>query len=195
MGRIVALTLITLDGVVERPHRWAPATLCAESAAISHRLVEQADALLLGRVTHRYLTTASTAGVDAQVAGRIGRMTTHVVSSTLPTVGEDRTTLVRGDPVGSVSALRGTTDRSYLVPGSPTLVRSLLPEGLVDELVLLQCPVVVGAGATLFPPGSRPLELAACDVQRLAGGRALLRFCTDPTPAARPGPRTHGRPT
>ena len=44
--------------------------------------------------------------------------------------------------------------------GSATLVRSLLREGLVDELHLMFHPVVLGKGAKLFPNGaSHALEL------------------------------------
>jgi dihydrofolate reductase len=36
------------------------------------------------------------------------------------------------------------------VPGSPSLARALLKEGLLDELAVSICPVVVGAGGRLF---------------------------------------------
>ena len=35
--------------------------------------------------------------------------------------------------------------------GSPTLVRTLLSEGLVDELRLMIEPVILGGGKTIFP--------------------------------------------
>jgi dihydrofolate reductase len=38
-----------------------------------------------------------------------------------------------------------------VVFGSGTLVRSLMPHGLVDELVLLIHPLVLGSGRRLFP--------------------------------------------
>jgi len=144
--------------------------------AASTRLLEQSWALLLGRRSHRYLLTPHAAVLDADIALRVAQMPALVVSSTLTSVAGDRSSLVRGNAVGATGALRDNTDRTYLVVGSPTLARTLLPAGLVDELVLLQCPVVVGAGATLFPTGSPPLQLEPASAHRLAGGRTLLRF-------------------
>jgi dihydrofolate reductase len=47
--------------------------------------------------------------------------------------------------------------------GSPTLVRTLLGEGLVDELRLVVMPVVLGGGKTIFPADGtlRRLELVS----------------------------------
>jgi dihydrofolate reductase len=174
VGRIVVSVLITVDGVVEQPDRWAGPSRCPESVATSTGLREGSDALLLGRLTHRYLCTHG-AVFDGTTTDALGRMPTHVVSSTLSAVG-GHSTLVRGDAVRASGALRQNTDRSYLVLGSPTLARALLPAGLVDELVLHQCPVVVGGGATLFPAGVPPLQLEPAGAEQLAGGRTLLRF-------------------
>jgi dihydrofolate reductase len=41
------------------------------------------------------------------------------------------------------------------ISGGATLVRSLLGEGLIDELRLLVYPVVLGSGGRLFEPGTR----------------------------------------
>jgi dihydrofolate reductase len=52
-----------------------------------------------------------------------------------------------------------------VITGSPTLVRSLLGEGLVDELRVLVHPIVVGNGARLFEDTTtHALELVAHDV-------------------------------
>lgn len=47
--------------------------------------------------------------------------------------------------------------------GSPTLVPTLLSEGLVDELQLVVMPVLLGGGKTIFPDdgGKRPMELVS----------------------------------
>jgi dihydrofolate reductase len=47
--------------------------------------------------------------------------------------------------------------------GSPTLVRTLLHEGLVDELRLMIEPVILGPGKTIFPSDGvlRTLELVS----------------------------------
>jgi dihydrofolate reductase len=47
--------------------------------------------------------------------------------------------------------------------GSSTLARTLLREGLVDELRLLIMPVILGGGKTIFPDDGalRTLELVS----------------------------------
>jgi dihydrofolate reductase len=78
----------------------------------------------------------------------------HVVSDTLT---EDDltwgpTSLIRGaDLVTAVTALRERPGRDVNVMGSAQLVRSLLAEGLVDEMNLMIEPVVLGGGKSIFP--------------------------------------------
>ena len=74
------------------------------------------------------------------------------------------TTRIPGDEAASrIRALRGTGDGALLVMGSPTLVRTLLREGLVDELRLMIEPVILGGGKTIFPDDGalRTLELVS----------------------------------
>lgn len=56
------------------------------------------------------------------------------------------------------------------MPGSPTLVRSLLRDGLLDELSLAICPLVVGAGMRLFEEISEPLPLKLAESRSLSTG-------------------------
>ena len=60
--------------------------------------------------------------------------------------------------------------------GSATLVRSLLEQGLVDELRLLVHPLVVGQGAKLFPDGSPPVSLELADSKTFSTGVLDLTY-------------------
>lgn len=60
--------------------------------------------------------------------------------------------------------------KNIQVPGSPTLVRSLLRDGLLDELSLAICPLVVGAGMRLFEEISEPLPLKLAESRSLSTG-------------------------
>ncbi len=73
--------------------------------------------------------------------------------------------------------------------GSPTLVRTLLREGLVDELRLMIEPVILGGGKSIFPDDGalRPLELVSTVTSH--DRRAGLHL-----PARRPRARTPGGP-
>jgi dihydrofolate reductase len=69
---------------------------------------------------------------------------------------------VSGDVPRQLTELKDRTDGDLVISGSATLVRSLLADGLVDELRVLVHPIVVGHGARLFEDSTpRALELVA----------------------------------
>lgn len=90
----------------------------------------------------------------------------YVVTDTL---GDDDLTWensvrIPGDgAVERIRELRRSDGGALSVMGSPTLVRALLREGLVDELRLMIESVLLGGGKSIFPDDGvlRPLELAS----------------------------------
>ena len=123
-----------------------------------------ADALLYGRRTWQTMAAAWPDRAGDPFADQMNSIRKYVVTSTL---GDDdltwnNTTRIPGDD--AVARLRELRDGGdLLVMGSPTLVRSLLREGLVDELRLAVMPVFVGGGKSIFPADGalRPLELVS----------------------------------
>jgi dihydrofolate reductase len=90
----------------------------------------------------------------------------YVVSSTLrdDELTWDNTTHVPGEEaLARIHELHEADGGDLLVMGSPTLVRTLLSEGLVDELRLMIEPVILGAGKRIFPDDGalRTLELVS----------------------------------
>lgn len=70
-----------------------------------------------------------------------------------------------GDVPRPLRELKDATDGDLVISGSATLVRSLLREGLLDELRVLVHPIVVGRGCRLFEDDTpRALELAGQQV-------------------------------
>ena len=87
-------------------------------------------------------------------ADRMNAIPKYVVSATLrdDELTWDNTTRIPGDQaLARIRALRETGGGNLLVMGSPTLARTLLHEGLVDELRLMIEPVILGGGKTIFP--------------------------------------------
>ena len=77
----------------------------------------------------------------------------YVASSTLTREGDlpwQNSTLLRGDVPAAVRALKEQDGKDIGILGSGRLVRSLLDHGLIDELVLLIHPLVLGQGTRLF---------------------------------------------
>jgi riboflavin biosynthesis pyrimidine reductase len=88
------------------------------------------------------------------------------------------TTVLRGNPVRSVAALRSRPGRELQIHGSARLGGSLLSAGLVDALRLVIAPTVIGAGRRLFthPNDGSGLRLVTHDVT--STGLLLLEYDT-----------------
>ncbi|MFB6826357.1 dihydrofolate reductase family protein [Streptomyces virginiae] len=181
--RIVITEFISLDGVVQAPGGqgedndgdfahggWSHPFFDPEVVGGSFtEAMENAQALLFGRRTWQTMAAAWPDRAGDPFADRMNSIPKYVVSRTL---GEDdltwnNTTLIAGDKaVARLRELRGTDGGDLVVMGSPTLVRTLLSEGLVDELRLMVMPVLLGGGKSIFPAdgGLRTLELVSTTI-------------------------------
>ncbi|MFF3323680.1 dihydrofolate reductase family protein [Streptomyces sp. NPDC002889] len=178
--RIVISEFMSLDGVVQAPGGpeedtdggfahggWSHPFFDPEvvGGAFDDAL-NKAEALLFGRRTWQAMAGAWPERAGDPFADRMNAIAKHVVSDTL---GEseltwDNTTRIPGaEAVARIRELHKTDGGDLLVMGSPTLVRTLLREVLVDELRLMIMPVILGGGKTIFPHDGalRPLELVS----------------------------------
>jgi len=178
--RIVITEFISLDGVVQAPGGpeedtdggfahggWSHPFFDPEvvGGAFSDAL-GKADALLYGRRTWETMAAAWPDRAGDPFADRMNSIPKYVVSSTLgdDDLTWDNTTLIPGgDAVDRIRELHDAEGGDLVVMGSPTLVRALLEEGLVDELRLMIEPVLLGGGKSIFPTdgGKRTLELVS----------------------------------
>jgi dihydrofolate reductase len=122
------------------------------------------EALLFGRRTWQTMAAAWPERAGDPFADQMNAIPKYVVSSTLGAadLAWNNTTLIPGsDAVARIRVLHETDGGDLLIMGSPTLVRSLLREGVVDELRLMIEPVTLGGGKTIFPDdgGLRTFEL------------------------------------
>jgi dihydrofolate reductase len=169
MGRIVVTEYISVDGVVEAPSGmeafervgWTDdVTRGPEGDAFKFEETMASDALLLGRGTYDGFAPVWP-HMPGEFADRFNALPKYVVSSTLERPEWNNTTVLRGDVVEEVTALKGRYERDIAVHGSPQLVQTLVENDLVDELRLMVYPVIVGAGQRLFgeTPAKQNLRL------------------------------------
>ena len=156
MRRIVAGLFISLDGVYEAPHEWHfPWFDDAMGAAVDAQM-QAADAMLVGRVTWEEFAGywPSQSPEENDIAGHMNGIRKYVVSNTLDAVDAwQNSTLVAGDVNAELTRLKQQPGKDIGITGSGELVRTLLRDGLLDELRLLVHPIVVGRGKRLFPDG------------------------------------------
>lgn len=149
MRKLVESTFITLDGVIDDPHVWGPPYWDAEHNNYSTRLLEPADALLLGRETYEGFAKAWPQRSGDPYSDKINAMPKHVASRTLKDATWNARVL-EGDVGEAVAELKQAPGEDILKFGTGELDRTLLERGLLDELHLWVFPVIAGAGQRLL---------------------------------------------
>ncbi len=88
---------------------------------------------------------------DNPIAGPLNTRPKYVASTTLADPQWADTTVLSGDVAAAIGELKAKPGGELQVHGSGNLVRWLFDNQLVDEIILLTYPVVVGQGTRLFP--------------------------------------------
>ncbi|MDQ4038435.1 MAG: dihydrofolate reductase family protein [Actinomycetota bacterium] len=181
MRKIVAGLFMSLDGVVESPDQWQGPYFNPEMGQVIGGQLAAADTLLLGRKTYQEFAAfwPGAAGTGDPMADQMNNAPKLVVSTTLDTVGWQNSSLVKGDVAEELKRLKQEEGKNLQITGSITLVRSLLRNGLLDELALLVIPVLVGRGQRLFQDADEPMALTLIDSQTL--GTGVLSVTYQPT--------------
>ena len=94
----------------------------------------------------------------------------YVASTTLTDPQWADTTVLSGDVAAAVGELKAKPGGELQVHGSGDLVRWLLDNHLVDEIILLTYPVVVGQGTRLFPDTGPDIALELVDSRATPSG-------------------------
>ena len=178
MANIIAAEYVTLDGVMEEPHLWPYRSGTNEVSDYQQELMFTCDALLLGRVTYEAFAASWPTMPNAGEFGeRINAMPKYVVSRTL---GQGKlewnATLVEGDVVEGVAALKRRPGRDLLIYGSADLVRTLLQHDLIDDYRLIVHPLVLGKGKRLFGEGDEAKTLKLTETRAFNSGIVVLTY-------------------
>lgn len=169
---------VTLDGCCD--HRAIPADEELHRHAVE--LLDQADALIFGRVTYEMMEAAfrPPAGKEASpdpmepFARTIDAARKYVVSSTLDRV-DWNAELLRGDPGEAVRQLKREPGKGLLV-GGVQLPLALAELGLIDEYEFVVHPRLAGHGPTLFAGLSRHVALTLVSRLQLGSGAVAMRY-------------------
>ncbi len=178
MRKLVAVELVSVDGVMESPEEWAFPYSNDEMEEANAAGMAASDALLLGRVTYEGLAAfwpnqpGGTPMVDY-----INNVRKYVVSRALDEpLGWNNSALIEGDVAEEVDKLKQQPGKNITILGSAALVRSLLRDGLLDELGLMIFPVVLGSGKRLFEDGGDRKFLELVDSKTFGTGVLYLTY-------------------
>jgi dihydrofolate reductase len=191
MRTLVVVENLSLDGVMQAPGRadederggfpyggWASAMLADDPEAVKASMGDNGSGaeMLFGRRTYLDLVGHWLSTSDPNPFTEILRSTRkYVASRTLAEpLPHPASSLLAGDAVDAVRALKAHGDGELVVLGSGDLVRQLAAAGLVDEYRLTILPVILGAGTRLF--GDTHTELEPVRTQAFPSGAVVGRY-------------------
>ena len=184
---------ISLDGVVQAPGGASEDT----DGGFSHggwsmkyfdpvvmggmyaELAAQSDALLQGRRTYQVSAAAWPSRSGDPFTDWINRVQKYVVSDTLTEKDAtwNPTAIIRGaDFLRTVSELRVRPGGYIYVYGSATMVRSLLAADLVDEMLLMIEPIILGGGKTIFAENGKAIPFKLESTAKAGTGAQVCRY-------------------
>jgi dihydrofolate reductase len=182
MGLLRYSINVTLDGCCDHREGIASEELHCHAA----RNLEQADALLFGRVIYEMMELAWRQPAQTGVmpdwmqpwmlpfARTIDAAKKYVVSRTLDRV-DWNAELVRGDLGKAVAQLKRESGRGLLT-GGVTLPLALAELGLIDEYEFIVHPRIVGHGPTLLAGLSKHIDLKLVSRLEFGAGAVAMQY-------------------
>jgi dihydrofolate reductase len=173
MRKLIVSTFVSLDGIMQAPGGpeedptggftlggWMFAHT-DESMDFSASGFDGKDReLLLGRRTYQIFEAYWPCQPhDHPIAKTLNAARKHVASRTLTMLHWNNSTLLRGDVVSAISALKAQPGPHLQVIGSGNLVQTLQAASLIDEYNVWTFPVVLGRGKRLFGEAAKPSAL------------------------------------
>lgn len=136
--------------------------------------------LLLGRRTYQIFEAYWPYQPDEHpIAQTFNAAKKHVASRTLTRLDWNNSTLLAGDVVSAIIALKAQPGLDLQVIGSGELVQTLQAAGLVDEYNLWTFPVVLGRGKRLFSEAAQPAALRLVRSQVSSSGVVMCTYVPD----------------
>jgi dihydrofolate reductase len=179
MRKVVSWLFISLDGVVEAPNEWQFDVMDDDMIAALTSQMDSEGAMLMGRVSYQEWESYWPTSTDEPYASHINNMPKYVVSTTLDDVkwGKwDKPTLIKDNLAAEINKLKQQSGKNISVGGSPTLVRSLIQENLLDEIKLMIHPVIVGKGKRLFTEDVDLKRLQLVDSNVTGSGVVIVTY-------------------
>ena len=190
--KLTTVTHVSVDGVMQglggagedrrggfERGGWAIPLFVDEAATFLDDVFQRADAFLLGRRTYEIFAGSWGTGSwganqgDNPISVALNTRRKYVASTTLTDPEWADTTVLSGDVAAAVGELKAKPGGELQVHGSGALIRWLFENHLVDEIILLTYPVVVGQGTRLFPDTGPDAALDLVDSRAFPKGITL----------------------
>ena len=174
MRKLIESTLVSLDGVIEAPERWA--SFDAEATALSLKELANYDAFVMGRVTYENFFANWGHVAGNPYIDLVNAMPKYVASRSLTETAWNAT-LLGPDPSSAIARLKNQPGKDLIKYGTSRFDDTLVRDRLVDEFRFWIRPFVAGAGQRLFEDvDTSALNLKLTDEKRLENGSVILTY-------------------
>ena len=187
MRKIIVLSFITLDGVIQAPGGpeedtagsfkyggWTAPYFDDFLGKVMNKQMRESFALLLGRKTFE-IFASYWPDHEAEWPG-VNNATKYVVSNTVSSHKWENSVLLKGNVVDEIKKLKIQDGPDLQVHGSGNLIQTLLRNDLVDELWLKIFPITLGSGKRLFAEGTIPAAFKLLESKTSPSGVIIASY-------------------
>jgi dihydrofolate reductase len=187
MRKLILQEFVTLDGMAAESDggtAFVPGSLQGDVGfqAEQERLIESANTMVLGRKTYEMFSEywpAVKEREEKEFADKLNGMDKIVISNTLKNApwGEwEPAKVVSGRAEDELAKVKEQPGSDMLIWGSISLSQSLIKAGVIDEIRIVTCPLVLGEGRTFFGDKIGSLDLKLKDAKTFDSGAVEIIY-------------------
>ena len=175
MRRLTGAIFLSLDGVMQAPGGpeedptsdfqfggWVQ-PFWSEDMGPFEEVIEGDYDLLLGKRTYDIFAAYWPYNQDIPIGAKFQRINKYVLTHSDEPLTWENSSRLSGGAADAVAALKKSEGRDLLIQGSSTLYVPLLAAGLIDRLVLITFPVLLGKGKRIFDGTEAPGAMKLVD--------------------------------
>ena len=175
MRKLTGAVFISLDGVMQAPGGpeedpssgfryggWVQPLWDADMGPFEDVIMSEYD-LLLGKRTYDIFSAYWPYNQDNPIGEKFQRINKYVLTHSDEPLDWENSYKLSGDTAEAVAELKGSQGRDLLIQGSSTLYAPLLSARLIDRLVLITFPLMLGRGKRIFDGTEKPGTLKLVD--------------------------------
>ena len=181
MHTLASFIFISLDGFYEGQNGESDWPIVdREFNDFAARQLDEVDMIAFGRATYEHMAaywpTDQAKANDPAMTSRMNNKEKIVFSTTLTDVNWSGSTLIRGEATEHIPTVMAGAGKELLVIGSAHLTANLAEAGLLDELRIMVCPIVLGKGRSLFEDLKHRVSLSLIRVRQFDSGNLVLTY-------------------
>ena len=188
MRKLTGAVFVSLDGVMQAPGGpeedptggfrfggWVAPFWDADMGPFEQVIMGDYD-LLLGKRTYDIFAAYWPHNQDNPIGEKFQRIEKYVLTHSENSLDWANSSKLSGDTAAAVRELKQSAGRDLLIQGSSTLYPPLLSAGLIDRLMLMTFPVILGQGKRVFDPSEKAGALKLIDHSVTKTGVVLTTY-------------------